>query len=112
VSPQLLIIFGAEPGKPTVRKIKILSYYGEAVEVESVASKGQTLAVKMLGQKAISNGYELEVEITPTAPAVEGKTLYTDTFSLNLKGGEELSITCNAYYATGRSATQVQSEAT
>lgn len=108
INPQLLIIFGAQPGKPTVRKIKILSNYGEAVEVESVSSKGQTLAVKMLGQKAIANSDEVELEITPTAPAVEGKTIYTDTFSLNLKGGEELSITCNAYYETGRSTTQVQ----
>lgn len=102
VTPPLLIIFGAEQGKPAVKKIKVLCNYGKAPEVDSVSSKSDTLDVKMLGQKEIPNGYELEVEVTPTAPAVEGKTIYTGTFSLNLKGGEELSVTCNAYYSKRR----------
>lgn len=111
INPQLLIIFGAETGKPMVRKIKILSNYGQASEVESVSSKDQTIKVKMLGQKEILNGYELEMEVTPMAPAVEGKTIYTDTFSLNLKNGERLTLPCNTYY-TGRSAqAKAQSEA-
>lgn len=112
INPQLLIIFGAQQGKPTVRKIKVLSNFGKAPEVESVSSKGEALTVKMLGQKEIPNGCELEVEITPMAPAVEGKTIYTGTFSLNLKSGEELSVTCNAYYTTPRTKIEARSEAT
>ena len=112
INPKMLIVFGAEPGKPMVKKIKVLSNYGKIPEVESVSSKGGAITVKMLGKKEILNGYELEMEITPVAPAVEGKTIYTDTFSLNMKGGEELSITCNAYYATGRTRRKGQSEAT
>ena len=111
INPQLLIIFGAEPGKPMVRKIKILSNYGQAPEVESVSSKGETIKVKMLGQKEIPNGYELEMEVTPMAPAVEGKTIYTDTFSLNLKSGERLTLTCNTYYTGRRAQAKAQSEA-
>ena len=68
--------------------------------------------MKMLGQKKITNGYELELEVTPTAPAVEGKTVYTGTFSLNLKSGEPLPVTCNVYYTKGRTKTRAQSEAT
>jgi hypothetical protein len=105
LDPQLLIVFRAEPGKPTVRKIKVRSNYGKAPEVESISSKGDTIAVKVLGQKEIRNVCELEVEITPMAPAVEGKIVFTDTFSLNLKSGEQLSMTCNAYYATGKAQT-------
>ena len=114
LTPQLLIVFGAAPGKPMTRKIKVLSNFGKLPEVESIASKGEAIAVKMLGQKKIpgKDGYEIELEVTPTAPAVKGKTIYTDTFSLNLKGGEELSITCNAYYTAGGTKTKVQSEAT
>jgi len=111
ISPQTLIIFGAKPGKPMVRKIKILSNYGKITDVESVFSKGETITVKMLSKREIPNGYELEVEITPMAPAIEGKTIYTDTFSLNLEGGEELSINCNAYYATGKTETTARSDA-
>ena len=112
VTPQLLIIFGAEQGKPAVRKIKVLSNYGKPPEVDSVSAKSDTISVKMRGQKEIPKGYEIEVEVTPTAPAVEGKTIYTGTFSLNLKGGEELSVTCNAYYSRQRTSTKTQSEAT
>jgi hypothetical protein len=112
IDPKLLAIFRAEPGKPMTRKIKVMSHYGQVPVVESVTSKSDTFAVKMLGQEAIPNGYELEVEITPMAPAVEGKIIYTGTLCLNLKGGEELSITCNAYYASGKARAEVQSGAT
>ena len=111
ISPQLLIIFGAEPGKPTVKKIKMVSNFGPSPEVESVSSKGETIAVKLLGQEEIKNGYEIEVEVTPIAPVVEGKTVYTGTFSLNLKGGKTLPVTCNAYYSARRTRTRVRSEA-
>ncbi|OHB73774.1 MAG: hypothetical protein A2Z25_00865 [Planctomycetes bacterium RBG_16_55_9] len=111
INPQLLIVLRAEPGKPTTRKIKVLCNYGQASEVESVTSKSRTMAVRMLGQKEIPDGCELEVEITPLAPPVEGKTIYTDTFSLNLKGGEELPITCNAYYTPAKPEAPVGSEA-
>ena len=112
VNPQLLIVFGAEPGKSMVRKIKILSNYDTACEVDSVSSTGETIKVKMLGQKVIPNGCELEMEVTPIAPAVEGRTIYTDTFSLHLKSGEQLSITCNAYYTARRTQAKAPSEAT
>jgi hypothetical protein len=101
VSPKSLIVWRARPGKPQVMKIQVLSNYGEATDVESISSMGETITVKMLGKREIPKGYELEVEVTPMAPAVEGKTVYTDTFSLKLKGGEKLPLTCNAYYKRG-----------
>jgi len=110
MDPKLLTVFGAAPGKPTVRKLKVLSNYGQVPEVESISSMGETIAVKMLGQKEIPKGCELEVEITPLAPAVEGKIVFAETFSLNLKGGEQLSITCNAYYATQLSRPKAKAE--
>jgi len=53
--------------------------------------------MKLLEQKKIRNGYQLDVEITP--PAAEGQPKFTDEFSINIKGGESLSIKCNGYYA-------------
>jgi hypothetical protein len=97
VNPPLLIIFNAEPNKPIVRKISVLNNYGKDFEIESVSSKNDIVAMKLLEQKKIRNGYQLDVEITP--PADEGQPRFTDEFSLNIKGGESLSIKCNGYYS-------------
>jgi len=97
VNPPLLIIFNADPDKPIVRKISVLNNYGKDFEIESVSSKNDIVAMKLLEQKKIRNGYQLDVEITP--PAAEGQPKFTDEFSINIKGGESLSIKCNGYYA-------------
>ena len=97
VSPPLLIIFDAEPEKPTIREIKVLNNYKKDFEIESVASKSGTVGVKVVEQQKISNGYVLNVEITP--PAASEKTRFSDTFTLTLKGGAKLSVTCNGYFA-------------
>jgi hypothetical protein len=97
VNPPLLIMFDAVPDKPIVRKITVLNNYKKDFEIESVSSKNDIVAIKILEQKIISNGYQLDVEITP--PADEGQQRFTDEFSLNIKGGESLSIKCNGYYS-------------
>jgi len=97
VNPPLLIIFNAEPNKPIVRKISVLNNYGKDFEIESVSSKNDIVAMKLLEQKKLRNGYQLDVEITP--PADEGQPRFTDEFSINIKGGESLSIKCNGYYS-------------
>jgi len=97
VNPPLLIIFNAEPNKPIVRKISVLNNFGKDFEIESVSSKNNIVAMKLLEQKKINNGYQLDVEITP--PAAEGQPRFTDEFSVNIKGGESMSIKCNGYYS-------------
>jgi len=97
VNPPLLIIFNAEPNKPIVRTISVLNNYKKDFEIESVSSKNNIVAMKLLEQKKISNGYQLDVEITP--PADEGQPRFTDEFLLKIKGGESLSIKCNGYYS-------------
>lgn len=96
VNPPLLIIFNAEPGKKIVRRISVLNNYGKDFEIESISSKNDIVAMNILEKKEISNGYQLEVEITP--PLGDGKTRFTDLFSIHIKGGEELPIRCNGYY--------------
>lgn len=97
VSPPLIIIFDAQPETPTVREIKILNNYKADFEIESVASKSGLVGVKLVKQQKISNGYVLNVEITP--PPADEKIRFSDTFMLNLKGGAKLSVTCNGYFA-------------
>ena len=106
VNPPLLIIFNAEPNKPIVRKISVLNNYGKDFEIESVSSKNDIVAMKLLEQKKLRNGYQLDVEITP--PAAEGKPRFTDELSLNIKGGENLSIKCNGYYSKRKPKLETQ----
>jgi len=106
INPPLLIIFNAEPNKPIVRKISVLNNYGKDFEIESVSSKNDIVAMKLLEQKKLRNGYQLDVEITP--PANEGQPKFTDEFSLNIKGGESLSIRCNGYYSKRKPKLETQ----
>jgi len=97
VSPPLIIIFDAQPEKPTLRKISVMNNYHGDFEVESVTSKSNVVAVKMVEQTKVSNGCQLELELIP--PAAEDKVRFTDTLYVNLKGGEKLLITCNGWYS-------------
>ena len=111
LNPQLLIVLDAMPGKPMARKIKVTGNFGESPDVKSVTSKDGTFAVKLLGEKVIDGGCEIEVEVTPMAPVVEGKTVYTGTLYITLESDEELPIDCNAYYTARRIKAKSQSEA-
>ena len=96
VSPPLLIVFNAEPNEPLIRKISVLSNYEKDFEIESVSSKSGTVGIKLLEQKKITHGYQLQIAITP--PPSEGKMRFMDEFVLGIAGGEKLSIRCNGYY--------------
>ena len=57
--------------------------------------------IKLLDKKPIPNGYRLEVEITSPVPE-ERQMKYVDTFSMKVKGGETLKVTCNGYYSKSK----------
>ncbi len=100
-NPPVIIIFKVEPQKPVKREIWILNNYNEDFEIESTSSKNDI--IKVLSQEKISSGYHLEVEITP--PAAESKQrIFTDVFSINIKGGKKLEITCRGFYDSGLSS--------
>jgi hypothetical protein len=106
VNPPLLIIFNAEPEKPIVRKISVLNNYGKDFEIESLSSENDVVTVKILEKTKIRNGYQLDVEITP--PADEGKTRFSDLFTVNIKDGEKLLIRCNGYYIKRQTEAKTQ----
>lgn len=97
ITPPLLIIFNAQPQEPMVRKVTILNNYGKDFEIESVSAKGNTIGVKVLEQRKITNGYQLDVEITP--PEKKDSTRFRDVFSISIEGGEKLAVACNGYYS-------------
>jgi len=94
ISPSLMILTNVAPKKPILRKVSVLNNYGGAFEIESFSSKNNI--VKILRQETISNGYQLDVEITPLPS--EGKTVFTEALMIKIKGGDELFVVCQGFY--------------
>jgi hypothetical protein len=52
----------------------------------------------VLTQEKVRNGCKFELQITP--PTAESKArVFTDVFSVKLKGGQQLQVTCYGIYA-------------
>lgn len=96
LDPRIVYVREAEPQKPATRKVWVFSNYSEDFEIESTSSKKGT--IKVLTQKKARNGYEFELQITP--PDAEAKRrVFTDVFSVKIKGGRQLQITCYVIYS-------------
>ena len=96
ISPPLIIVFNAEPGKTMARKIVLVNNYAKDFEIESVSSKDNTIAVEVLRKTRVSNGYQLEIGMK--VPAAAGKMKFTGEFSINIEGGEKLAVKYHVYY--------------
>jgi hypothetical protein len=97
VDPRVIYIRDAKPQKPVTRQVRIFSNYNEDVEVESASSKKGF--VKVISDEKIRNGYQCELQITPPAAASKSR-VFTDVFTVKLKGGQELRITCYGHFST------------
>jgi len=106
VRPSMVIVWNAEVQKPVVKKISVLNNYHKNFEIESVTSKRNIIGVKVLEQRKITNGHQLDLELTP--PAVENKTNFMDELSVNIKGEEKLAIRCNWRYSKIRPKPEIK----
>ena len=106
VRPSMILIWDAEPEKQVVKKINVLNNYHKDFEIESVTSKRNIIGVTILEQRNITNGYQLDLELTP--PAVENKTNFKDELSVNIKDGEKLAIRCNGRYSKRKPKSKIQ----
>ncbi len=95
LSPPQVIVFNAEAGKPLQRKIWVLNNYEEPFEIESTTAPNGTIQV--LKQSEITNGYQFEVRITPPKQETN-KTVFTDTFTVKIRGGETLTVPLRGFY--------------
>lgn len=93
--PRVVYVRDAEVQKAVTKKFSVLSNYNEDFEIESTSSKKGI--VKVLTQKKISGGYEFELQITPPASESKGR-VFTDVFTVKLKGGQQLQATCYGIY--------------
>jgi len=100
-NPKTITINEAYPGEKIVKSVRIVSNYNEKFIIESLlSSKG---IVKVIDQKAIPNGYELQLEIT--SPKTEEQTrTFTDIFGVNLQGIGTLRIDFKGFYGEAKSS--------
>jgi hypothetical protein len=96
IFPRSIIVRGMATQEPIVKKLRILNNYNEDFELESVSSRNGT--VKVLSNAIVSNGYELELQITPPA-SNDTKRIFTETFFVKTKEGPQLEVPCNVYYS-------------
>ncbi|MCJ7693061.1 MAG: DUF1573 domain-containing protein [Sedimentisphaerales bacterium] len=96
VDPPKIIVFNAEPNKPTKKEVWILNNYGEDFEIESASSeKG---IIKILSQEKVDGRYKFELEITP--PETEDlRKIFTDELTVRIKDGEKLRVTCRGFFS-------------
>ena len=94
--PSGVTLLNPQPGEPSLNKVSIVSNYDEDFELESTSSeKGMA---KVVSQRAIKGGYQLEVEITP--PPRDETHPFLDVVNVNIKGGETLRIKCYVRYVS------------
>jgi len=95
VAPRPIVVRGVQGKSVVTKKVRIQNNYKDAFELESVHSKKGI--VQFLGRQKLTNGYELELSITP--PAQRGRaSLFTDTVVVKIKGGRNLEIPFNGFY--------------
>ncbi len=87
-SPHIFLI-NPDPSKPETRDIKVMSNYGEQVEIESIVSAKK--CIKVLSQEKMGKSVKLVVEVTPKRPQQNLRSFY-DSLIIKLKGGDTLRI--------------------
>ena len=94
IRPSMLIILYDSQNKPVKKLLWITNNYDEDFEIESTSIKEDN--IKVLSQKKVGKRYQFELEITP--PTGTDVKRFSDTFKINLKGGEILEIPCRGIY--------------
>ncbi len=94
--PSSLVFFNAEPQKPLLRELYVLSNYNETFDIDSTSSKNGM--VKVLEQEKVGNRYKLKVQITPPADVGTKKRVFTDVLNIQIKDSEKLEVACTGFY--------------
>ena len=105
VDPPKIIVFNAEPNKPTKKEVWVLNNYGEDFEIESASSeKG---IIKIANQEKVDGRYKFELEITPPETK-DLRKIFTDELTVKVKDGERLRVTCRGFFSRKLGADQAE----
>ncbi|MCK4753062.1 MAG: DUF1573 domain-containing protein [Planctomycetes bacterium] len=95
VTPSVISLLRATPGKQIERELWVLNNYGEEFEIGAVTSRKDF--VKVLEQKKFGKRYKFKVQITP--PPKGESNSFSDKFLIKIKDGSQLEVVCRGYYA-------------
>lgn len=90
-----MLVRGARPKVEQVKKVRILSNYGENFSIASVESENGT--ARLVSTNAIGNGYELEIEIRP--PDNDRMHIFTEKIIVTTGSGDKIEIPCTLFYS-------------
>jgi hypothetical protein len=93
--PRMINILNANPQESITREVIITSNYGEDFIVESTSSKNDY--IKVLSQEKIEKSYKFKIQIAP--PLANQGRFFSDTFYVDIKDKDKLSIGCRGYYS-------------
>lgn len=97
INPNAITLRNLQPQKKVKRDVWVINNYGEDFEIESVSSEKE--AIRVLSREKADKRYKLALEITP--PDQSGKTsFFRDVFSVTIKGGPKLKLSCRGFYST------------
>jgi len=108
VAPHPVVVHNAEAKRPVTKKVRIQNNYKDDFELESVFSKNGT--VKVLSNKRLIDGYELELSITPP-DTINQTGVFSDVVFVKVKGGGNLEIPCSGFYLRQSAVPQAPSRA-
>lgn len=98
ITPPSIIVYKADLEKTVTREVWVINNYDEEFEIESTSSQQGT--IKVLKQEKVDNNrYKFELEITPPVDGKGPRGFFTDTFFVNIKGGDKLKIACRMFYS-------------
>jgi len=96
MNPPSINVLNAKPNEPMQKELWLLNNYDEDFEVESTSAKSGL--IKVVSQEKVGNRYKFNLEITPPETASKAK-IFTDTFTVTVKGGQKLDVVCRGFYA-------------
>jgi len=95
-NPATIIIQNVSPTESIRRQVLVKSNYGRDFEIESVSSEKGSL--RLLSQKKLNEGIQLEVQIDPP-PQAKKIRFFTDWLYIQIKGGERLKVHANMWFS-------------
>lgn len=106
-SPRSITIHQTNSRQSTIKKVRVISNYDEDFEIGSTSSQNGN--IKVVSQNKVRNGYELELQITPSATS-ETSRIFSDVFSLNLKGVGRIEVACNGFLPGAKKSRRITKE--
>lgn len=96
INPNAIVLRNVKAQEPQKRTVSVVNNYDRDFEIESVRSQKDT--IRVVSREKADKGYKLHLEITPPVTEENGR-IFRDVFSVRVKDGPDLTMTCRGFYA-------------